>query len=115
MTIYVTSLIALGLALDAFSVAVVSGAVSSHPRLCYAARMAFFFGLFQFFMPVIGWAAGGLLTDFISGVDHWIAFVLLFAIGIHMIAESFKPLSQESHARPLGIRLLLLLSIAILI
>ncbi len=112
MTALVTILIALGLALDAFSVAMVSGALIGHPRLRYAARMAFFFGLFQAFMPLIGWATGGLLTDFISGVDHWIAFALLLAIGIHMIFESFKPVSEKSSSRPPGIRLLLLLSVA---
>ena len=112
MTIFVTLLIALGLALDAFSVAMVSGAMIRHPRLLHAIRIAFFFGLFQALMPVIGWANGGLFADLISGVDHWIAFILLCAIGIHMILESFKPVSQEQSARALGMRILLLLSIA---
>jgi putative Mn2+ efflux pump MntP len=112
MTDFVTFLVALGLALDAFSVALVGGVVIKDPRPRYALRMAFFFGLFQAVMPVIGWAAGGLLTDFIGGVDHWIAFALLCLIGIHMMYESFKPLSGQGSFDPISIRILLLLSLA---
>lgn len=107
-----TFLMALGLALDAFSVAVVGGVVVKKPRLRHAVMIALFFGAFQAVMPVIGWAAGSLLTDFITGVDHWIAFLLLCLIGFHMIYESLKPIYKRNSYNPLNIRILLLLSVA---
>jgi putative Mn2+ efflux pump MntP len=55
-----------------------------------ALKMAFFFGAFQLVMPVIGWLSGLTLRNFITGVDHWVAFGLLLLIGCKMIYESFK-------------------------
>ncbi|HEY5471554.1 MAG TPA: manganese efflux pump MntP family protein, partial [Candidatus Limnocylindrales bacterium] len=51
-------------------------------------RLAWHFGLFQFFMPILGWLAGLSLAHWISSVDHWIAFGLLAAIGGKMIYEA---------------------------
>jgi putative Mn2+ efflux pump MntP len=107
-----TFFLAVGLALDAFSVAVVSGVMVKKPRLRFALRIAFSFGLFQALMPVLGWAAGGLLSDFISGVDHWVAFLLLCLIGVHMIYESSRPVSSRNSFDPLNLKILFVLSVA---
>ena len=112
MNITMTLLIALGLALDAFSVAVVGGVTTDRPRLRDAFRIAVFFGLFQAVMPLIGWQAGEYLTDFIAGVDHWIAFGLLCLSGFHMILESIKPASRAKSFNLANVRILFLLSIA---
>jgi putative Mn2+ efflux pump MntP len=54
-------------------------------------RLATFFGLFQFMMPLIGWYAGqNILARYIEPFDHWVAFGLLLVIGAKMIYESFK-------------------------
>jgi putative Mn2+ efflux pump MntP len=108
----VTILIALGLAMDSFSVSITRGFTNTQGRLSTEAlKVAFFFGLFQGIMPVVGWIAGVSIIDFISGVDHWIAFGLLTFIGLRMIyeaitAESKKLVSSSSFS------VLLLLSIA---
>lgn len=112
MNISIAFLIALGLALDAFSVAIVGGVTTGRPRLRDAFKIAGFFGLFQGIMPWIGWEAGGLMADIITGVDHWIAFVLLCMIGLHMILESVKPGSRAKSLNLVNVRTLLLLSIA---
>ena len=83
-------LIAIGLSLDAFAVSIAAGAVMKYFNSGDAIKMAFFFGAFQLVMPVVGWLSGLTLTDFITGVDHWVAFGLLFLIGCKMIYESFK-------------------------
>lgn len=87
--------IALGMDATAVSLAVVASGRSRGNRAAF--RLAFHFGLFQFFMPVIGWFAGKNLVDFIASVDHWIAFGLLGIIGGRMLwsglfgkRESFK-------------------------
>ena len=83
-------LIAIGLSLDAFAVSIAAGAVMKYFNSGDALKMAFFFGAFQLVMPVVGWLSGLTLKNFISGVDHWIAFGLLLLIGCKMIYESFK-------------------------
>lgn len=54
-----------------------------------AAVLALFFGCFQAFMPLVGWALGSQLMWLIAPVDHWVAFVLLAFIGGKMLWESF--------------------------
>ncbi|PIU17621.1 MAG: hypothetical protein COT18_13035 [Elusimicrobia bacterium CG08_land_8_20_14_0_20_59_10] len=87
--------IALGLSFDAFAVSIASGATMKRLHLPNALKMAFFFGAFQAFMPVLGWLAGRGLKDLISGVDHWIAFGLLLFVGGKMIYESFELKKEE--------------------
>ena len=58
MNILITLGIALGLSADAFSVAITQTTTAKNMPLRYGLRMALFFGAFQFFMPIIGWAAG---------------------------------------------------------
>jgi putative Mn2+ efflux pump MntP len=105
-------LIAIGLAMDSFSASVTRGfATNKATLLIEALKTGFFFGLFQAVMPLIGWFAGVSIIDFISGFDHWIAFALLFFIGLRMIYES---LSRESKkvVSSSSFKVLLILSVA---
>jgi len=63
-------------------------------------------------MPLIGWSAGLSFRDFISGIDHWIAFGLLSLIGCKMIYESSKMEVNSKKIDPLNVYVLLMLSIA---
>ncbi|UCD06315.1 MAG: manganese efflux pump [candidate division WOR-3 bacterium] len=112
MNILVTFFIALGLALDAFAVAVSSGIAAPRVRFRHALKVGMFFGIFQAGMPIIGWTAGSLLSDIIGGIDHWVSFVLLCFIGMHMMYEALQTGSQRSGVNPLDIHILLLLSVA---
>ena len=80
--------IAVGLAMDAFAVSIGVGlnACQVSPRT--TVRLAWHFGLFQALMPIIGWLAGRSVAEWISGVDHWVAFALLAGIGVHMIYQA---------------------------
>lgn len=104
--------VALGLAMDAFAVSITSGIAIKELRVRHAIRIGMFFGGFQAIMPVIGWLAGFSLKDFISSVDHWIAFGLLTFIGCKMIYESIKIEETEKKSNPLKVSILLILSIA---
>ena len=86
-----TVLIALGLSMDAFAVSVSSGMCTPGLKIRHAVRGAFFFGLFQFSMPIAGWYLGMGFRDYIQGIDHWVAFALLALIGGKMIKESMEP------------------------
>jgi putative Mn2+ efflux pump MntP len=80
--------IALGLAMDAFAVAIGVGLTLKKVSPRQTFRLAWHFGLFQAFMPVIGWLAGLTIERWISAFDHWIAFGLLAAVGGKMIYEA---------------------------
>jgi putative Mn2+ efflux pump MntP len=82
--------IAVGLAMDAFAVAIGAGLQLCHVTRRQTFRLAWHFGLFQAFMPVLGWLAGLTLVDYIAPVDHWIAFGLLGFIGGKMIYEALR-------------------------
>lgn len=73
--------IAVGLAMDAFAVAMACSVQlrRASPRQTF--RLAFHFGLFQFLMPVVGWAAGMSIQELARNWDHWVAFGLLSFIG----------------------------------
>ena len=89
MTLFSMLSIALGLGMDAFSVAVASGVSLGKVTHRQAFRLSFHFGLFQFAMPVLGWFAGVLVAEQIRGIDHWVAFGLLSVIGARMLWEAF--------------------------
>jgi putative Mn2+ efflux pump MntP len=105
-------LIAVGLSMDAFAVAIGRGsALPGSERVRGALSMALAFGLFQAMMPVAGWLLGSAFAGLIGGVDHWIAFLLLATIGGRMIYEAL--FGREEEGRPaLSVRVLLLLAIA---
>ena len=104
--------IAVGLAMDAFVVSIVSGGAYRQLHVKHALRMALFFGAFQAFMPLIGSLAGLSVKDYITDYDHWITFALLAAVGSKMIYESFKIKSVEENLDPSNVFVLLVLSVA---
>ena len=65
--------LSVGLAMDAFAVAVAAGMTIESVTHRHVFRLAFHFGLFQFMMPIVGWLAGEGLTTRIGGYDHWLA------------------------------------------
>ena len=105
-------LIAIALAMDAFAVAIASGAVARKFHLRHALTMGAWFGGFQAVMPLLGWVGGLSLRKYIAGVDHWVAFGLLSFLGCKMIYESFKLEADENPRDPLDVRVLLVLSLA---
>lgn len=88
-------LLAVGLGVDAFSVAIGIGAANRKKSLWPVLRLAGAFGFFQFIMPLAGWMAGSTVVDFIQAFDHWIAFALLTLVGGKMIWEGFENNSDD--------------------
>lgn len=107
-----TLFIAVGLAMDAFAVSISSGVAMKRISVLHALRIAFAFGFMQAVMPIIGWYAGSELGKLISGVDHWVAFVLLTLIGGRMMRESLHKEPASRSFDPLHPPHLLLLSLA---
>lgn len=105
-------LLAVGLSLDAFAVALGSATNGQITGKRSAVRLSFHFGLFQAFMPVIGWFIGYRIDTLIRSFDHWLAFILLFFVGGKMIYESFKHEKDEEKSDPSKGWNLVILSIA---
>lgn len=105
-------LVAVALAMDAFAVSLTSGMTIPKVKIQHALKIGLTFGLFQGFMPVIGYVGGALFSKQIEQVDHWIAFVLLAIIGAKMIYESFQNDDDESPKDPLKWSVLIPLAVA---
>ena len=88
-------LLAIALAMDAFSVSMTKGFTQKDITRNEILWYGIFFGAFQFMMPVIGYLCGSAITSFISTVAPWIAFILLLAIGFNMIRESVSNDDEE--------------------
>jgi manganese efflux pump family protein len=95
MSLLTIFLLAVGLGVDAFSVAIGIGASNNKKSWAPVLRLSLAFGLFQFVMPLIGWLAGSTVVDRIQSFDHWIAFALLVLVGGKMIWEGFEKESDE--------------------
>lgn len=83
-------IIAVGLAMDAFAVAICKGLNMKKLDIKQTALIALFFGGFQAGMPLIGWLIGSRFAHYIESIDHWVTFILLVVIGGKMIWESFE-------------------------
>lgn len=103
--------LAIALAMDCFAISVVSGVIVKKRRWPVILQMSILFGLFQAFMPFLGWLGTSCFSGYIEPVDHWIAFILLVFVGGRMVKESFEP-EEEIHFCPDRLRTQLLLSVA---
>ncbi len=103
-------LLAVALAMDCFTVSIVSGVILMTQRFCIM-RMAFLFGFFQAMMPLLGWLGISHFQAYMEAYDHWIAFGLLGFIGGKMIWESFGD-EEDHHFNPSKLRTQLLLAVA---
>lgn len=81
-------IIAVGLSMDAFAVAIGKGLSVRRVAVRQALIVGLWFGGFQALMPVVGYLFGASFATVVQSIDHWIAFVLLGAIGANMIRES---------------------------
>ena len=88
-------ILAVGLSMDAFAVAICKGLASKKVHTKNMLITGFWFGGFQALMPLVGYILGKSFEKYVTAIDHWIAFVLLGAIGINMIKEAF---SHEENA-----------------
>ncbi len=112
MNFFSILIIAVGLGMDAFAVAIGAGIVLRDRTRASAFRLSCAFGFFQFIMPVIGWSAGMTISTFIRDYDHWLAFLLLAAIGGKMIYDALRDGREISAPDPTRGIPLVMLSIA---
>jgi putative Mn2+ efflux pump MntP len=88
-------MLALAMSTDAFAAAIGKGSSLHKPRITEALRMGLIFGVIETITPLIGWLIGSAASQFVESWDHWIAFTLLLALGLHMIYNGVKPADEE--------------------
>jgi len=96
------SLLALGLAMDAFAVSVCLGLGMEKVTLKKALTVGLYFGLFQAVMPLLGYLVASLLTNRMeaaAGVETyaaWVAFALLLLLGLKMITGAIRKHKEQA-------------------
>lgn len=111
MSLIDITFLSLALAMDCFTVSIVSGVIIRKYILSVILRMAVLFGLFQAMMPFIGWLGTSYFSHYLESVDHWIAFGLLAFLGGKMIKDSFGS-EEEAHFDPSKLTSQLLFAVA---
>lgn len=89
-------ILAVGLSMDAFAVSICKGLAMPKISMKNASIVGVWFGGFQALMPAIGYLLGIQFKNYITAIDHWIAFALLGIIGINMIREARSGETEES-------------------
>lgn len=90
MSPFSIAVLAISMSMDAFAVSVGRGAALGRPRLSETLRTGIVFGIVEAITPLLGWAAGVAAAQYITAVDHWIAFGLLAAVGGNMIVAAIR-------------------------
>ncbi|TBU73510.1 manganese efflux pump MntP [Phytopseudomonas daroniae] len=93
-------LLAFAMSTDAFAAAIGKGASLHKIRFIDALRTGLIFGVIEGITPVVGWFIGQAAASFVEEWDHWIAFVLLLLLGLHMIYAGLRPEADEAPQKP---------------
>ena len=114
MTLLEIFLVAIGLSMDAFAVAICKGLAMPQINKKQTLLIGAYFGVFQALMPLAGWLLGSQFAGYVTKLAPWIAFVLLVWIGGSMIRESLSKNEEDGKPEPgeLRHRELLMLAVA---
>ena len=88
-------LVAIALAMDAFSVSITKGFTQKNLTKMQFLWYGIFFGGFQALMPLIGYLCGNTISYLVSFIAPFIGFILLLIIGLNMIRESLSDDEEE--------------------
>lgn len=109
-------LMGVGLSMDAFAVSICKGLSMRKVNKKQCLVIGLFFGGFQALMPFIGWVLGSQFEQYITSIDHWIAFILLGFIGGKMVVEAIREKDEAVEVGkmdpPLDLKELFILAIA---
>lgn len=105
-------ILAIGLSMDAFAVAICKGLAIKEAKLKHMIITGAYFGGFQALMPVAGYLLGVNFKGLIERFDHWIAFLLLVLIGGNMLREALKKGEEEEMNTSFGPKSMIPLAVA---
>lgn len=92
--------LAFSLSLDSFAVSLALSTAGHISNKRAGFRVSFHFGLFQFLMPLAGWAVGTRIEPYIAAFDHWVAVGLLTLVALRMILSAKDPPNTDQVGDP---------------
>ena len=104
-------LIGIGLAMDAFAVAICKGLSMKRINFKKVAIVGLWFGIFQAFMPALGYFLGNTFKVFMDSISHFIAFCILTYIGVKMIKEAYC-IDSSNNNDNLSLKVMFILALA---
>ena len=112
MTLLELFILAVGLSMDAFAVSVCTGLALGKIRPKHMLIAGAWFGGFQALMPLVGYLLGSRFEQYIRSFDHWVAFVLLGAIGANMLREALGKEEDDDTDASMGVKTMFLMAVA---
>lgn len=103
-------LLAAALGIDCLIVSFSQGLIFKNNRIKNSLSLALTMGLFQGFMPVIGYVGANSLYKILLPFSRWIVFGIFFILGLKFIVDSFIP--KEEEIQCIGFKCLISLGIA---
>lgn len=115
MSFFSSGLLALSMSTDAFAVSLGKGTRINNSNFFDAIRIGAVFGIVEAATPILGFAVGLYSSGLVREIDHWVAFFILFAVGIKFIHESFsrKQICMALKDRSIWILILIALATSI--
>ena len=110
-----STLLGIGLAMDAFSVSLTNGLTESYMRKSRLCVIAGVFAFFQGLMPIIGWFCVHTIAQSFQSFEKWIpwiALILLLFIGGKMLIEGIRGSNSSEEPLEVGLGLLLIQGVA---
>lgn len=89
MTFVEVLFLAVAMSIDASVVSFSQGLVFTENKQKNSFYLAFWFGLFQALMPVIGWFLARSIYSYVENFAHWISFIIFMLLGIKFIKDAF--------------------------
>ena len=105
-------ILAVGLSMDAFAVAICKGLATENLKKRHMIITGAWFGGFQALMPLRGYFLGTAFEKYVTAIDHYIAFILLGGIGVNMIKEAFSKDEEDDCNCSFGFKTMLVMAIA---
>lgn len=105
-------ILAIGLTFDTFAAAISIGLMVNYIQFKQATKIAICMAFFQALLPLLGWWIGSSIRHLIADFDHWIALLLLSALGMKMIIEGLKHADDRKPFNPFQFSVLITISLA---
>lgn len=88
MSLFVIFILAVGLSMDAFSLAMIYGTLDLKPNM--RKLMSIMVGIFHFFMPILGYQIGELILKVIKVNPDLLVGIIFIILGIEMLLSLKK-------------------------
>ena len=110
-----STLLGVGLAMDAFSVSLANGLHEANMRTRKMAGIAGVFALFQAVMPMTGWLCVHTIVEYFRAFEKsipWIALILLGYIGGSMLLNGIRKTGEDEEIPGVGVKALFIQGVA---